>query len=64
MLISSAVIATLALISYSIAVVIGAMIVGPLIDPILSLTFGLAISDGQLIRRSAVTVSLGVLAVV
>ena len=52
LLISSAVIATLGLISNSTAVVIGAMIVAPLMDPILSLAFGLAVSDGQLIRRS------------
>jgi len=64
LLISAAVIATLGLISNSTAVVIGAMIVAPLMDPILSLAFGLAVSDGQLIRRSAVTVFLGVLAVV
>ena len=40
LLISSAVIATLGLISTSTAVVIGAMIVAPLMDPILSLAFG------------------------
>ena len=40
------------------------MIVAPLMDSILSLAFGLAVSDGQLIRRSAVTVTLGVTAVV
>ena len=57
-------IATLGLISNSTAVVIGAMIVAPLMDPILSLAFGLAVSDGRLIRRSAVTVGFGVLAVV
>ena len=64
LLISSAVIATLGLISNSTAVVIGAMIVAPLMDPILSLAFGLAVSDGKLIRRSAVTIGFGVLAVV
>ena len=36
------------------------MIVAPLMDPILSLAFGLAVSDGKLIRRSAVTVGFGV----
>ena len=46
LLISSAVIATLGLISNSTAVVIGAMIVAPLMDPILSLAFGLAVGDG------------------
>ena len=50
--ISSAVIATLGLISNSTAVVIGAMIVAPLMDPILSLSFGLAVSDAALIKRS------------
>jgi uncharacterized membrane protein len=64
LLISSAVIATLGLISNSTAVVIGTMIVAPLMDPILSLAFGLAVSDGKLIRRSAVTISFGVMAVV
>ena len=64
LLISSAVIASLGLISYSTAVVIGAMIVAPLMDPILSLAFGLAVSDGRLIRRSAVTIGFGVLAVI
>ena len=55
---------TLGLISNSTAVVIGAMIVALLMDPILSLAFGLAVSDGKLIRRSAVTISFGVIAVV
>ena len=64
LLISSAVIDTLGLISNSTAVVIGAMIVAPLMDPILSLAFGLAVSDGTLIRRSAVTISFGVMAVI
>ena len=64
LLISSAVIATLGLISNSTAFVIGAMIVAPLMDPILSLAFGLAVSDGLFIRCSAVTIGFGVLAVV
>ena len=33
-------------------------------DPILSLAFGLAVSDGRLIRRSAVTIGFGVLVVI
>ena len=57
-------IASLGLISNSTAVVIGAMIVAPLMDPILSLAFGLAVSEGKLIRRSAVTIGFGVLAVI
>ena len=57
-------IASLGLISNSTAVVIGAMIVALLMDPILSLAFGLAVSDGKLIRRSAVTNGFGVMAVI
>jgi uncharacterized membrane protein len=33
-------------------------------DPVISLAFGLAVSDGKLIRRSAVTIGFGVLAVI
>ena len=57
-------IATLGLISNSTAVVIGAMIVAPLMDPILSLAFGLTIADNQLTNRSAITVLIGALTVV
>lgn len=64
LLICSAVIATLGLISNSAAVVIGAMIVAPLMDPILSLAFGLAITDNRLVKRSAITVLIGMLTVV
>ena len=64
LLISSAVIATLGLISNSTAVVIGAMIVAPLMDPILSLSFGLAVSDAALIKRSAITVLIGTVVVI
>ena len=59
LLICSAVIATLGLISNSTAVVIGAMIVAPLMDPILSLDFGLAITNKKLVKRSAITVMIG-----
>jgi len=64
LLICSAVIATLGLISNSTTVVIGAMIVAPLIDPILSLAFVLTISDNRLVKPSAITVVIGVLTVV
>ena len=55
---------SLGLILNSTAVVIGAMIVAPLMDHILSLAFGLAVSVGKLIRRSAVTIAFGFLAVI
>ena len=64
LLICSAVIATLGLISNSTAVVIGAMIVAPLMDPILSLAFGLSIADNRLVKRSAITVIIGITTVV
>ncbi len=64
LLICSAEIATLGLISNSTAVVIGAMIVAPLMDPILSLAFGLSIADNRLVKRSAITVVIGVATVV
>jgi uncharacterized hydrophobic protein (TIGR00271 family) len=63
LLICSAVIATLGLLSNSSAVVIGAMIIAPLMDPILSLALGLAITNVRLIKRSIVTLALGTLAV-
>ena len=64
LLLCAAVIATLGLIANSTAVVIGAMIVAPLMDPILSLAFALSISNNKLAKRSLLTVVIGVLAVV
>ena len=64
LLLCAAVIATLGLIANSAAVVIGAMIVAPLMDPILSLAFALSISNNKLAKRSLLTVVIGVLAVV
>jgi len=55
---------SLGLISNSTAVVIGAMIVAPLMDPILSLAFGLSIADNRLVKRSAITVIIGIATVV
>ena len=64
LLLCAAVIATLGLIANSAAVVIGAMIVAPLMDPILSLAFALSISNNKLAKRSLLTVVIGVLVVV
>ena len=64
LLLCAAVIATLGLIANSTAVVIGAMIVAPLMDPILSLAFGLSISNNQLAKRSMLTVVIGVISVI
>ena len=64
LLLCAAVIATLGLISNSTAVVIGAMIVAPLMDPILILAFALSISNNKLAKRSLMTVVIGVIAVI
>ena len=64
LLICSAVIASLGLIANSAAVVIGAMVIAPLMEPILSLAFGLAITDQKLVKRSATTLLIGVITVV
>ena len=63
LLITAATIASLGLIADSTAVVVGAMIVAPLMNPILSISFGSVTMDGCLIRRSLGTIALGVLVV-
>ena len=60
LLIMSSILATLGLIANSPAVVIGAMIVAPLMDPILSLAFGIAISHRELILKATVLITLGI----
>lgn len=64
MLSLSAVLATLGLVSNSTATIIGAMIIAPLMLPIMSIAFGIADVDGRLIARSFITVALGVACVV
>ena len=59
LLISATVIASLGLISNSTAVIIGAMIVAPLMNPILSMSFAIVTADIRLYRRSFFTVTLG-----
>lgn len=54
-------IATLGLLQGSTAVVIGAMLVSPLLGPIMGIGFGLATIDSALIRRSLVTLGAGIL---
>ena len=52
-------IATLGLLQSSTAVVIGAMLVSPLMGPIMGIGFGLATIESGLIRRSLVTLAAG-----
>lgn len=56
----SACIATLGLLQNSPAVVIGAMLVSPLLGPIMGVGFGLATLESSLVRRSLVTLAAGV----
>ncbi len=59
LLISATVIATLGLYANSSAVIIGAMIVAPLMNPILSMSFGIVTANWELYKRSLATVFLG-----
>jgi uncharacterized hydrophobic protein (TIGR00271 family) len=61
MLASSGVIATFGLLANSAAVIIGAMIVAPLMNPIISMSFGIMAGRGPLIWRSLLTIVLGTL---
>ena len=49
----SCVIATLGLVANSTAIVIGAMLVAPLMSPILGIGFAFAVSDASLLRTAA-----------
>ncbi len=59
LLLLSAAIATLGLLQDSPAVVIGAMLVSPLLGPIMGIGFGLATLESSLIKRSLVTLAAG-----
>ena len=59
LLIISTIIATVGLIENSAATVIGAMIIAPLMDPIVSLAFGLSTHNIKLIRQSIILITLG-----
>ena len=58
-MISATIIATLGLYANSAAVIIGAMIVAPLMNPILSMSFGIVTANWRLYKRSIATVALG-----
>ena len=59
MLAVSAAIATLGLLANSAAVIIGAMIVAPLMSPIIAMSYGLVAGKVPLILRSLLTVLTG-----
>ena len=57
----STIIATLGLLSNSAAVIIGAMIVAPLMGPIVGMAYSTAMGNRKLLRRSGLTVLKGIL---
>lgn len=64
MLFLSAVIATLGLLANSAPAIIGAMIIAPLMAPIISFAYSIDIFDWKLARRSVITIITGVLLVI
>ena len=64
MLALSVVIATFGLLSNSAPIIIGAMIIAPLMSPIMSLSFGIVVVEQQLIGRSVVTLFTGAFLVI
>ena len=64
LLIISTVIATVGLIDNSAPVIIGAMIIAPLMDPIVSLAFGISTYNKSLVRQSITLIAISTLLVV
>jgi len=61
MLMLSAIISTLGLLANSVAIVIGAMIIAPLMGPIIGMAFSVAMGNRKLLRRSSFTLLKGVI---
>ncbi|MEM7591052.1 MAG: DUF389 domain-containing protein [Cyanobacteria bacterium P01_A01_bin.83] len=57
----SAVISTLGLLANSVAIIIGAMIIAPLMGPIIGMAYSVAMGNRKLLRRSSFTVFKGVI---
>lgn len=64
MLSASGVIATFGLLSNSAAVIIGAMIIAPLMNPIISLAFGSVENNLLLVARSFLTIVIGTIVII
>lgn len=60
MLALSAIISTLGLLANSVAIIIGAMIIAPLMGPIVGMAYSTAMGNKKLLRRSSLTVLKGV----
>lgn len=64
MMLLSAMIATFGLLQNSAPAIIGAMIIAPLMAPIISLSYSIVVLDWKLARRSLLTVAAGVIVVI
>jgi uncharacterized hydrophobic protein (TIGR00271 family) len=64
MLVLSGIIATAGLLSGSTATVIGAMIIAPLMGPIIGISYAFSVGNRRLIRRSFLTIVLGTIATI
>ena len=60
MLMLSAIISTLGLLANSVAIIIGAMIIAPLMGPIIGMAFSIAMGNRKLLRRSSLTLFKGI----
>ena len=56
----SAIISTLGLLANSVAIIIGAMIIAPLMGPIIGMAYSVAMGNRKLLRRSSLTLLKGV----
>ncbi len=60
LLMLSTVVAAIGMIENNVAVVIGAMVIAPLLTPNLALSLGTALGDVELMRKSAITLLVGI----
>lgn len=61
MLFLSSVVCTLGLLANSAAVIIGAMIITPLLNPVIGIAFSIVIHNRRLFKRASLTLGLGIL---
>lgn len=57
----SAIIATLGLLANNVAIIIGAMIIAPLMGPIVGMAYSIAMGNRMLLRRSSLTIFKGII---
>ncbi|MDJ0800463.1 MAG: TIGR00341 family protein [Calothrix sp. MO_167.B12] len=58
---ASSIIATLGMLANSVAVIIGAMIIAPLMGPIIGMAYAIVMGNRRLLRRSSLTILTGVI---